>query len=63
MVQDEPPRRGNTSGQMFGLLGAAVAYLDAAGHGVGDVLLTAAFKAMKDEVPVLVHLPETTAGP
>lgn len=47
---------------MLGLLGSVAAYLDAAGHCVGDVLLAAAFKAMKDEVSVLFHLPETTAG-
>lgn len=50
-------------GADFGLLGSVVTYLDAAGHCVGDVLLTAAFKSVKDEVSVLFHLPETTAGP
>lgn len=49
--------------QMFGLLGSVVTYLDAAGHRVGHVLLTAAFKPMKDEVSVLFHLPESKAGP
>lgn len=37
-------------------------YLDAAGHRVGDVLLAAAFQSVKDEVSVLLHLPETLGG-
>lgn len=48
---------GRGSGQVVGR------YLDAAGHGAGDVLLTAAFKSVEDEVSVLFHLPETTSGP
>lgn len=31
-------------------------YLDAASNQIGDVLLTAALKPMKDEVPILFHL-------
>lgn len=36
--------------------------LDAASHQIGDVLLTAALKPMKDEVPILFHLDRETAG-
>lgn len=59
---DRGPDVLDTLGQMFGLLGSVLTYLDAAGHHVSDVLLTAAFKSMKDEVSVLLHLPQTTAG-
>lgn len=31
-------------------------YLDAVSHQVSDILLAAAFQAMKEEVPVLLHL-------
>lgn len=40
----------------FYLPGSALTYLDAASHQIGHVLLTAALKPMKDEVPILFHL-------